>query len=86
MFQGEWLRTGDTYVQDEDGCYRCLGRTGEIGVRINAWTGDSEVADGASGLLQQIQLPLFDGAEPPVSAPPLLPRAYPRYGRWCRSR
>jgi benzoate-CoA ligase family protein len=28
VFQGEWLRTGDTYVRDADGYYRCLGRTG----------------------------------------------------------
>src|SRR5262249_551674 len=27
VFQGEWLRTGDTYQQDADGYYQCLGRT-----------------------------------------------------------
>src|ERR1700691_5559985 len=26
VFQGEWLRTGDTYVVDADGDYACLGR------------------------------------------------------------
>ena len=30
VFQGEWLRTGDTYVRDADGYYACLGRTGDM--------------------------------------------------------
>ena len=30
VFQGEWLRTGDTYVRDADGFYVCLGRTGDM--------------------------------------------------------
>src|SRR2546429_3791572 len=27
VFQGDWLRTGDTYIRDADGFYTCLGRT-----------------------------------------------------------
>src|SRR5699024_10097647 len=27
IFQGEWLRTGDTYVRSSDGYYTCLGRS-----------------------------------------------------------
>ena len=37
VFQGEWLRTGDTYVQDADGYYACLGRTGDMLKASGIW-------------------------------------------------
>jgi acyl-coenzyme A synthetase/AMP-(fatty) acid ligase len=43
VFQGEWLRTGDTYVQDTDGYYACLGRTGDMLKASGIWVSPAEV-------------------------------------------
>jgi benzoate-CoA ligase family protein len=43
VFVGEWLRTGDTYVQDPDGSYRCLGRTGDMLKASGIWVSPAEV-------------------------------------------
>jgi benzoate-CoA ligase family protein len=43
VFQGEWLRTGDTYVQDDDGYYACLGRTGDMLKASGMWVSPAEV-------------------------------------------
>ncbi|MBV9379932.1 MAG: benzoate-CoA ligase family protein [Streptosporangiaceae bacterium] len=43
VFQGEWLRTGDTYVRDGDGYYACLGRTGDMLKASGIWVSPSEV-------------------------------------------
>ena len=43
VFQGEWLRTGNTYVQDEDGYYACLGRTGDMLKASGMWVSPAEV-------------------------------------------
>ncbi len=43
VFQGEWLRTGDTYVQDSDGYYSCLGRTGDMLKASGIWVSPAEV-------------------------------------------
>jgi benzoate-CoA ligase family protein len=43
VFQGEWLRTGDTYVQDPDGYYTCLGRTGDMLKASGIWVSPAEV-------------------------------------------
>jgi benzoate-CoA ligase family protein len=45
VFQGEWLRTGDTYVQDTDGYYICLGRTGDMLKASGVWVSPGEVED-----------------------------------------
>ncbi len=45
VFQGEWLRTGDTYVQDTDGYYICLGRTGDMLKASGVWVSPAEVED-----------------------------------------
>ncbi|MFD0687927.1 benzoate-CoA ligase family protein [Actinomadura fibrosa] len=43
VFQGEWLRTGDTYVVDDDGYYTCLGRTGDMLKAGGIWVSPAEV-------------------------------------------
>jgi benzoate-CoA ligase family protein len=43
VFQGEWLRTGDTYVQDPDGYYTCLRRTGDMLKASGIWVSPAEV-------------------------------------------
>jgi len=43
VFQGEWLRTGDTYVADADGYYACLGRTGDMLKASGIWVSPAEV-------------------------------------------
>jgi benzoate-CoA ligase family protein len=43
VFQGEWLRTGDTYVRDADGYYTCLGRTGDMIKASGMWVSPMEV-------------------------------------------
>jgi acyl-coenzyme A synthetase/AMP-(fatty) acid ligase len=45
VFQGEWLRTGDTYVQDADGYYACLGRTGDMLKVSGMWVSPAEVEE-----------------------------------------
>src|SRR5277367_6111425 len=43
VFQGEWLRTGDTYVRDAGGYYTCLGRTGDMIKASGIWVSPMEV-------------------------------------------
>ena len=43
VFQGEWLRTGDTYALDADGYYTCLGRTGDMLKASGMWVAPAEV-------------------------------------------
>jgi len=43
VFQGEWLRTGDTYVLSADGFYTCLGRTGDMLKPSGIWVSPGEV-------------------------------------------
>jgi benzoate-CoA ligase family protein len=43
VFRGEWLCTGDTYVQSADGYYTCLGRTGDMIKASGMWVSPGEV-------------------------------------------
>ena len=43
VFQGSWLSTGDTYVRDEDGYYRCLGRNSDMVKAGGIWVSPAEV-------------------------------------------
>jgi acyl-coenzyme A synthetase/AMP-(fatty) acid ligase len=43
VFRGDWLRTGDTYLQDADGYYVCLGRTSDMLKASGIWVSPAEV-------------------------------------------
>jgi acyl-coenzyme A synthetase/AMP-(fatty) acid ligase len=43
VFQGEWTRTGDTYIRDTGGYYTCLGRTGDMLKPSGIWVSPAEV-------------------------------------------
>lgn len=45
VFQGEWLRTGDTYFRSEDGYYTCLGRTNDMLKAGGIWVSPAEVEE-----------------------------------------
>jgi acyl-CoA synthetase (AMP-forming)/AMP-acid ligase II len=43
VFQGEWLRTGDTYLTDQDGYFHYLGRSNDMIKSSGAWVSPTEV-------------------------------------------
>ena len=45
VFKGEWLRTGDTFVVDESGYYRCLGRSNDLLKAGGIWVSPVEVEE-----------------------------------------
>jgi acyl-coenzyme A synthetase/AMP-(fatty) acid ligase len=72
VFQGEWLRTGDTYVQDGDGYYACLGRTGDMLKASGIWVSPAEVegrllAHEAVAQAVVVAAPDTNGLEKPVA-------------------
>jgi benzoate-CoA ligase family protein len=72
VFQGDWLRTGDTYVQDADGYYSCLGRTGDMLKASGIWVSPAEVEDrllGHDAVAQAVVVAGLDpdGLEKPVA-------------------
>jgi benzoate-CoA ligase family protein len=72
VFQGEWLRTGDTYVQDGDGYYACLGRTGDMLKASGIWVSPAEVearllAHPAVAQAVVVAAPDREGLEKPVA-------------------
>jgi benzoate-CoA ligase len=42
-FQGEWLRTGDTYLRNQDGTLSCLGRSDDMLKAGGIWVSPAEV-------------------------------------------
>jgi benzoate-CoA ligase family protein len=72
VFQGEWLRTGDTYVRDADGYYACLGRTGDMLKASGIWVSPAEVegrllAHDAVAQAVVVAAPDTNGLEKPVA-------------------
>ena len=72
VFQGEWLRTGDTYTRDADGCYACLGRTGDMIKASGIWVSPMEVEErllAHPGVAQTVVVAATDadGLEKPVA-------------------
>jgi benzoate-CoA ligase family protein len=72
VFQGEWLRTGDTYVCDADGYYACLGRTGDMLKASGIWVSPAEVeaqllAHPAVAQAVVVAAPDTEGLEKPVA-------------------
>ena len=45
VFQGAWLRTGDTYTRSPDGYYTCLGRSSDLLKAGGIWVSPAEVED-----------------------------------------
>jgi benzoate-CoA ligase family protein len=45
VFQGDWVRTGDTYVRSSDGYYSSLGRTDDIIKAGGIWVSPTEVEE-----------------------------------------
>ncbi|MBP2325207.1 benzoate-CoA ligase family protein [Kibdelosporangium banguiense] len=72
VFQGEWLRTGDTYMRNEDGTYSCLGRSNDMLKAGGIWVSPAEVEE---RLLQHpsvaevavVAAPDADGLDKPVA-------------------
>ena len=80
VFQGEWLRTGDTYVRDADGYYECLGRTGDMIKASGIWVSPMEVearllAHPAVAQAVVVAAPDADSLEKPVAYVILTPGA-----------
>jgi benzoate-CoA ligase family protein len=72
VFQGEWLRTGDTYVRDTDGYHTCLGRTGDMLKASGIWVSPAEVeaqllAHPAVAQAVVVAAPDSEGLEKPVA-------------------
>ncbi|MGY1592217.1 benzoate-CoA ligase family protein [Geodermatophilus sp. SYSU D00708] len=78
VFQGPWVRTGDTYVRSADGYYSSLGRTDDIIKAGGIWVSPTEVEE----RLRQhpdvnqavvVSIPDADGLDKPVACVVLLP-------------
>jgi benzoate-CoA ligase family protein len=72
VFQGEWLRTGDTYVRGADGYYSCMGRTDDVLKVSGMWVAPSEVENrllAHSGVAQAVVVaaPDADQLDKPVA-------------------
>jgi benzoate-CoA ligase family protein len=72
VFQGEWLRTGDTYVADEEGCLSFLGRSDDMIKAAGIWVSPSEVEARLlehPGVAQAVvvAVPDGDGLDKPVA-------------------
>lgn len=72
VFQGEWLRTGDTYQRSADGYYTCLGRSNDMIKAGGIWVSPTEVETRLlehPGISQAVVVGVVDveGLEKPVA-------------------
>ena len=80
VFQGPWVRTGDTYVRSEDGYFASMGRTDDIIKAGGIWVSPTEVEERlrqhpAVSLVVVVSLPDSDGLDKPVACVLLRPGA-----------
>lgn len=72
VFHGEWMRTGDQYVRNDDGSYTCLGRADDVLKVGGIWVSPAEVE---SRLLEHpsvaeavvVGVPDADGLDKPIA-------------------
>jgi benzoate-CoA ligase family protein len=72
VFQGEWVRTGDSYVRNEDGTFTCLGRFGDMLKAGGIWVSPAEVEERllehpAVAEVAVVAAPDVDGIDKPVA-------------------
>jgi benzoate-CoA ligase family protein len=72
VFQGEWLRTGDTYIVDGEGYYRCLGRSNDLLKAGGIWVAPTEVEERLlehEGVAEAavVGMPDLDGIDKPAA-------------------
>ena len=72
VFQGEWMRTGDQYVRNDDGSLTCLGRADDVLKVGGIWVSPTEVEmrllehpDLAEAVV--VSVPDEDGLDKPVA-------------------
>jgi benzoate-CoA ligase family protein len=80
VFQGAWVRTGDTYVRSSDGYYSSLGRTDDIIKAGGIWVSPTEVEERLRqhpDVLQAVVVSVPDeaGLDKPVACAVLTPGA-----------
>ena len=78
MFQGPWVRTGDTYVRSADGYYSSMGRTDDIIKAGGIWVSPTEVEERLRqhpdvNLVVVVSMPDADGLDKPVACVVLTP-------------
>ena len=92
VFQGEWLRTGDTYVRSADGYYTCLGRSDDLLKAGGIWVSPAEVEDRllqhpAVAQVAVVAVPDSNELDKPVACVVLAPGAALSAAdliQWCR--
>jgi benzoate-CoA ligase family protein len=80
VFQGDWVRTGDTYVRGADGYFSSLGRTDDIIKAGGIWVSPTEVeerlrAHPEVGQAVVVSVPDETGLDKPVACVVLSPGA-----------
>ncbi|MDX6324067.1 MAG: hypothetical protein QOK15_421, partial [Nocardioidaceae bacterium] len=78
VFQGPWVRTGDTYVRSADGYYSSMGRTDDIIKAGGIWVSPTEVEERLRqhadvNFVVVVSLPDADGLDKPVACVVLTP-------------